>query len=470
MAIVHLLASITARILSLHGFVALAIVFAVPALEASAFLGFFFPGEIAVLLGGVLAFEGQVPLGSVIVAAVAGAIIGDTIGYFIGRRWGRRILRSIGTRLPFLRHRVDEHLDRAEAYLKRRGGVAIFLGRFTAALRVMVPGLAGMAEMPFGEFVLYNALGGLMWGAGFVLLGYFAGAAWQRVAGYASRIGLGLLVVILVGLVTTRVLRGVRERGERVPDRLARLGPAAWARRRFPRVAGWLAARVDATSPRGFMTSFVVVAGAICGWVFGALTQDVVAREESVRLDPGIERFVIDHRVAWATGSMKVITWLGSNAVLVPLVVIVGAYLILRRREWRSAAFLVAALAGANVLYRVAKSAVARPRPPSSLHLMSVSGFSFPSGHATAVIACWGAVAIVLGAGHQTSIRVALWSSVGLVALLVGFSRIYLGLHWWTDVVGGLGLGGLWLCVLGLLRLFLGTTKGGPPPEVVSTG
>jgi undecaprenyl-diphosphatase len=453
LAIVHIFASVTDRILSLHGWVALAIVFALPALEASAFLGFLFPGEIAVLLGGVLAFDGQVPLGAVIVAAVAGAIIGDTIGYFVGRRWGRRILRSIGTRLPFLRHRVDEHLDRAEVYLKRRGGIAIFLGRFTAALRVMVPGLAGMAEMPYGEFVLYNALGGLIWGAGFVLLGYFAGAAWQRVAGDASKIGLVLLVLILVGLITTRVLRGIREHGERVPDRLARLAPAAWVRRRYPQLAGWLAGRVDATSPRGFMTSLVVVGGAICGWIFGALAQDVVAHEEAVHLDPGIERFVIDHRVAWLTPAVKTITWLGSNVVLVPLVVIVSAYLVVRRREWRSVALLVAAIAGANVLYRVAKSAIARPRPPVSLHLMSVSGFSFPSGHATAVIASWGAVAIVLGARRQTSIRVVLWSVAAFVALLVGLSRIYLGVHWSTDVVGGLGLGGLWLCVLGLVRL-----------------
>jgi undecaprenyl-diphosphatase len=457
MVIVPPLASISGRILSLHGWVALAIVFAVPALEASAFLGFLFPGEIAILLGGVLAYQGQVPLASVIVAAVAGAVIGDTIGYFVGRRWGRRILRSIGAKLPFIRHRIEEHLDGAEAYLKRRGGIAIFLGRFTAALRVMVPGLAGMAEMPYAEFVLFNALGGLIWGAGFVLLGYFAGAAWQRAAGDASKIGLGLLVVILVGLVTTRVLRGVRERGERAPDRLARLAPIVWIRERYPRLAGWLAVRV-ATSPRGFTTSFVVVAGAICGWVFGSIAQDVAANEEAVRSDPGIERFVVDHRTGWMTFAMKAVTWLGSNAILIPLVAIVVVYLVVRRREWWSAALLVGALAGANVLYRVAKSIFARPRPPASLRLMSVSGFSFPSGHATAAIACWGAVAIVLGRRLTTRGNVAMWSSVVLVALLVGLSRIYLGLHWWTDVLGGLALGGLWLSVLGLVRL-LGATR-----------
>ena len=86
------IASLSSKILSLHGWVALAIVFLVPALEASAFLGFLFPGELAVLLGGVLAFQHRVPLWAAIVAAVAGAVIGDSIGYLIGRRWGRSLL------------------------------------------------------------------------------------------------------------------------------------------------------------------------------------------------------------------------------------------------------------------------------------------------------------------------------------------------------------------------------------------
>ena len=142
-----MVASITEWILSLNGALALTIVFAFTALEASAFVGFLFPGEIAVLLGGVLAFEGRVPLEAVIGVAIAGAVIGDSIGYAVGRRWGHQMLGTVGSRIPFVRHRIDEHLDSAKAFVKRRGGAAVFLGRFTAALRVMVPGLAGTAEM-----------------------------------------------------------------------------------------------------------------------------------------------------------------------------------------------------------------------------------------------------------------------------------------------------------------------------------
>lgn len=443
-------------ILSLGGGFALAIVFLVPALESSAFLGFVFPGEIAVILGGVLAFNGRVPLPAVIVAAVAGAIIGDTIGYFVGRRWGRQLLRGVGLRVPFLHRRIDAHLESAQAYLRRRGGAAVFFGRFTAALRVMVPGLAGMAEVPYGRFAFYNAAGGLLWGTGFVFLGYLAGAAWQRVAADASKVGLALLVLVLVGLVLGRILRKVRERGEPIPDRLAGIAPVGWVRERFPRQSAWLARRIDVDSPLGFGLSVVVLVGAVCGWIFIGLTQDVVAHEEAVLSDPGVTRFVVDHRVAWATGLMKGVTWLGSNAVLIPLVVALGAYVLLRKKDVRAVVLLVAALAGANAWYHVVKPLVARDRPPESLHLIHVSGYAFPSGHAAAAIAVWGAVAAVLSAGRPAKMKGAIWICAGLVATLVAFSRVYLGVHWWTDVVAGLALGGAWLCVLLVVSMLWG--------------
>src|SRR5919204_4637307 len=161
------------RILGLHGWAVLAVVFLAPALEASAFVGVVVPGEVAVLLGGVLAFQHRASLPAVIGAAVAGAILGDSVGYLVGRRWGRRLLDGSVGRLV-----KREHLDRAERYLAERGGKAVFPGRFTAALRVLIPGLAGMARMPYRTFAANNVAGGTLWASGFVLLGYAAGRSW----------------------------------------------------------------------------------------------------------------------------------------------------------------------------------------------------------------------------------------------------------------------------------------------------
>ena len=143
-----MIGGITDWILGLHGWLALAVVFLLPALESSAFVGFVFPGEIGVLLGGVLASQHEVGLGAVLAAGVAGAVVGDSVGYEVGKRWGRRLLQ--GTLGRFVK---ADHRERAEGYLRTKGGKAVFFGRFTAALRVLIPGLAGMSGMSYGRFL-----------------------------------------------------------------------------------------------------------------------------------------------------------------------------------------------------------------------------------------------------------------------------------------------------------------------------
>lgn len=177
-------------------------VFAFPFLEASVFLGFVFPGETALVLGGVLASQGRINLTPVIVLAIVGAIAGDAVGYAVGRRFGPGLQSS---RLGQL---VGEKRWRAsEAFLRRRGGPAVFVGRFTALLRALVPSAAGMARLPYRTFALWNALGGSLWASGFVIAGYAAGASYKKVESYLGRGALALTAVIVVALVAVHFWR-----------------------------------------------------------------------------------------------------------------------------------------------------------------------------------------------------------------------------------------------------------------------
>src|SRR3954447_1897832 len=117
-------------ILRLPPALALMLVFLLPALEASAFVGVVVPGEIGVILGGVLANEHKLPLTGVLLAACAGAVVGDSDGHLVGARYRDRRLARLPPRL-----RKPEHVDRAKSSIRRLGGRAIFAGRFTAALR-----------------------------------------------------------------------------------------------------------------------------------------------------------------------------------------------------------------------------------------------------------------------------------------------------------------------------------------------
>jgi membrane-associated protein len=171
--------------------------------EAAVFVGFVLPGETAVVIGGVLASRHEIELWALIVLVALCAIVGDSVGYEVGRHYGTRVL-AWG---PLRRH--EERLDGARAFLRQRGGSAVFLGRWTAFLRAVMPGLAGVSKMPYRRFIVWNALGGIAWGTTFCLVGYLAGNSWEVVAG---RIGTGGALVTAAVVVAALVVWHIRRR------------------------------------------------------------------------------------------------------------------------------------------------------------------------------------------------------------------------------------------------------------------
>ncbi len=169
--------------------------------EDAMFIGFVIPGETAAVLAGVGAGLGHLPLAVAIVVVVIAAIVGDSVGYEVGRAW----LGPALDRLRFLdKHRV--RIGHAQDFLRRRGGAAVFLGRFTAFFRAMMPALAGASQMPYPRFLVWNAAGGVVWGAGFVSLGYVAGESYHRIEKIAGRgLAIGLAVIVVTALIVWRV-------------------------------------------------------------------------------------------------------------------------------------------------------------------------------------------------------------------------------------------------------------------------
>ena len=173
--------------------------------EAALFIGFILPGETAVIVAGVVASQGRVNVVILCALVVGAAIVGDSVGYAVGRKYGERLL---GLRV-LQKRRVQ--LDNALEGLRRRGPLYVFIGRITAFLRAVMPGLAGTSRMHYRSFLFANALGACVWGVSFTLLGYFAGSALTKIEKYTSWFGATLLVVVL-GLVI--VFHFVRKRRE----------------------------------------------------------------------------------------------------------------------------------------------------------------------------------------------------------------------------------------------------------------
>jgi membrane-associated protein len=190
-----MLEKIVHTLLAVPPWIALLIIAGLVFGEAALFFGFVLPGETAVVYGGVLADAGKVSVVVVLVVVLVAAVVGDSVGFEIGRKLGPRLVRA-----PVLRNHPDRIVS-AQEYLRRRGGRAVVMGRFTAFLRAVMPGLAGASRMEYRRFLVFNAIGGVLWGSACVLLGYFAAHSISTIT-HALGVTSGVIVAfIVVGLI-----------------------------------------------------------------------------------------------------------------------------------------------------------------------------------------------------------------------------------------------------------------------------
>ncbi len=194
-------------LLSLGGAAAYALVAGLCFGEAALFLGFVLPGETAVILGGVLASEHRVSLVGMCAIAVGCAIAGDTVGYEIGRFFGPILLRH----RPLKGRRG---VARTRAFIESHGAIAVFLGRFTAVFRALVPAIAGISGMKYSRFLLANAAGGLIWGLAYTIAGYEVGKAYAKVVTYGTYVSSAIIGAAAVAIVAFLVWRRRRERAQ----------------------------------------------------------------------------------------------------------------------------------------------------------------------------------------------------------------------------------------------------------------
>jgi membrane-associated protein len=202
------------RVLELPGWLVLLVAGLVVFAEDALALGFVLPGETVALLAGAAAKLGHAPLVGVLIVVIAAAIVGDSVGYEVGRHLGPRVLplRIFAER----RERVDD----ARAFLARRGGAAVFLGRWTAFFRAVMPFLAGTARMPYPKFLAWNVAGGLTWGATVVLLGYAAGASYAQVEkSFGRDAAFVVLAIVVIAAVVWRIRKHRAERRAGSGDR-----------------------------------------------------------------------------------------------------------------------------------------------------------------------------------------------------------------------------------------------------------
>ena len=285
-----------------------------------------------------------------------------------------------------------------------------------------------------------------------VMLARPGGISWQHNANLASRSGLAILGLLLltcaVGWLLYRT-RQVRDRPGAKSDKCPTTqGPDRPTAARFPRQVAWVGRRLDSSCSRGLTLTCIFAAAAACVWTFAGLTHDVVTHDGLAVADPSVHAWVLGHRAGWLTVVMRTGTWVGSNVVLLPVLVVSAALLRRSRHSWRPGA-QVALVYGAAVLGHVlVAAAVHRARPPAADWLATPTGSSYPSGHTMQITALCGAMILALYPVASRRFRVAATGVAVTAVILVGTSRVYLGVHWMTDVLGGLALSSALVCVV----------------------
>jgi len=364
-------------------------IFLVACVECLAIAGIVVPGTILLFAIAVMAGSGALTLGETLLLAYAGGLLGDLLSYGLGRRFHQNIRR-----LPGLRHH-PEWIGGAEQYFKRYGVASLLVGRYIGPLRPMLPMVAGMLDMPFGRFLAVSLLAGAGWAVAYLLPGWATGAALRLPLplgfwGEAAVVAAG--VALLLGLSIQSSLRGQR-----------------WATA--------LAAGL----------SLIALLGLFGGWArLSALDQGLLTLLQAQRNDS------FDGAIVLITRLGDFNTQLAASALL--------TLLLLLARQWRAMLFAGSALLGTALANGLLKALFARTRP--EVLLEPLGSFSFPSGHSSAAFAFFLVLGVLAGRAQPARLRLTWLLVASLPALAIALSRIYLGVHWPTDILAGALLAG----------------------------
>jgi len=406
--------------------------------ETGAFVGLVVPGETVMLLGGAVAGQGAIDIYLLIAIAWFSAWLGDTTSFFLGRRLGREFVLKHGPRVGI----SHERFEKVEDYFGRHGGKTIFIGRWISLVRAFAPFIAGSSGMGYRGFVPYSILGTGLWASLHILIGYFFSRSIETAGHYAARGAFALATLIAVVAGTVFLVRWLRveENREKAVGWMENHVATRWlvelARGRELRFL-W-----DRVTPGGtFGLEFTSLMATLAVALFVLVSYAVLVGGDPGPT-PGDETAaeVVGHIQTGAlTGVAKVVSFLGSAGFTWALAAI-GAALLAWRRRWAEFWVLLGGMTITQLGLTVLEESVDRPRPADPL--VSASGNSFPSAHAAhSVIYLWLAITIVLRLRPGMARATAVVVTGFVLTALIGLSRVYLGVHYLSDVSAGWALG-----------------------------
>lgn len=420
-----------------HPIAAGALIFLVAFCDALVIVGIVVPALPLLFAAGALVGLGHVNGPYALVCAAAGAFLGDALSYWFGRHLGPQRLRGCW---PFVRY--PQWLDRGETMFRRHGVKSILIARFVGAVRPFVPAIAGMLHMPIKRYAIPSAFASVVWAGLFLAPGWVLGASYDAVAAVADRLALALggLAAAIV-LAWAIVLYSWRWFAQYADLWLARL--LRWTRR-HPRLGRYAGALVDPNRPESASLAMLAVSLLAISWGCFALLATMLASGGPLALDHHLNDLMWGLRNPLADRLMAGLASLGDIQVLGAAAAMVLAYLLWRRR-WMAAAHWLAALVFGLALTALLEAVIDMPRPPTA-----PAGFGFPSVAVTMTTIVFGFFAVLIARELPGRKRVWPYLLAGVITAVIAFARLYLGAHWFSDLIGSTLFGLVWLLILGI--------------------
>ncbi|MRR56039.1 MAG: phosphatase PAP2 family protein [Deltaproteobacteria bacterium] len=433
-------------------------------LESMAFVGLAVPGATLVVLMGALSARGYWDLSALIWFATAGAILGDGISYSLGKRG--KVLFTEGGRI----FRAS-YLERGEAFFRKHGGKSVFLGRFLGPLRAVIPFVAGISRMDVRQFYLWNCLSAVLWAGSHLLVGYLFGNVWNMVEIWGGRVGFLLAAIVVFLIITYLLERFILTKGKQITAcvgsglrfLLHRVSGIQLLRNVFdkhPRFLDLYRSRLDPGKFSGLPLTLLGIVFLYVFLAFVGVVEDVVNRESIAAIDTRFADLLYVCRSESLVKSFLWITLLGKAKIVLGLAAIATVMFWMWNRTGYILPFWVC-LGGSYLTTALGKIILHRQRPPE-IGVYDETFYSFPSGHAVISVAFFGFITYVL-LRHIGAWRNRLnfcFVAIMLIAA-IGFSRLYLGVHFLSDVIGGYLLGMLWL-IIGICLTGLSTDRWPP--------
>lgn len=406
--------------------------------DALVIVGVAIPAVPLLFAVGTLVGLGHVDGTYALVCATLGAFAGDAVSFWVGHRYGPQLRQ----RWPFYKH--PQWLERGETTFRRHGMKSIIMARYVGAIRPFVPAIAGMLKMPLRQYVPASAIAAAIWSATFLAPGWLFGTSLDLVAAVAGRLAIVLAVVLaLVAAIWAAVFYLWRWLGAHTTGMLERA--LAWSHR-HPVLGRYSEALIDPNRPESASLLLLAVMLGAAGWGFFSILISVGGGSAPSELDLVVHQLMFGLRNPLADIPMAFLATLGDAVVLAPPVLGVFAWLMWRRRHIAAWHWL-AAPAFALLLTWLLGFLLDMPKPPAST---LVPGFSFPSATVTMATVVYGFFAVLIARELPGRNRAWPYVVAALVVGLLGFSRLYLGAHWLSDVLAGILLGLLWVAALGI--------------------